>query len=219
MPRGLAVAVLFGMAVVPGADAARDPVPVLASLEVRIDPQTRDLDGTGVWTVPPGESLAIVLADRFDAPRVTVDGQPLAAEPDRNGRRRWRLSPSERVARRVEIEWHGRLDPLDASLDHRQVLRPAAPVTAPHGTFLPGAAQWHPLFIGRPLQYTVAVDLPQSQRAIVAGDPVSDRIANGRRLQAFRFAQPGPAIDLIVTALKSSDPEVRKAAAEALGKH
>jgi len=70
------------------------------------------------------------------------------------------------------------------------VLRHAAPVTAPRGTFLPGAADWHPVFIGRPLQYTLRVDIPQSHRAIVAGDPASDRIADGRRLQTYRSSNP-----------------------------
>jgi len=77
------------------------------------------------------------------------------------------------------------------------VLRHAVPVTAPRGTFLPGAAEWHPVFIGRPLQYTLRIEIPESQRAIVAGDLASDRITDGRRLQTYRFEQPDPAIDLM----------------------
>ncbi len=197
MPQGLALALLLGLLVAPCANAGRDPAPVRADIQVRIDPETRELTGTGVWTIPPGESLAIVLADRFKVPRLEVDGQVFAAEETHDGRWQWRLAPNERVARRVEIAWRGVLDPLEAGLDHRQVLRQAAPVTAPPGTFLPGAAGWHPVFIGRPLQYTLRIDMPQSQRAIVAGDLASDRITNGRRLQTYRFEQPDPAIDLM----------------------
>ena len=197
MTRGLTIALLLGLLVVPCANAARDAAPVRADIEVRIDPETRELTGRGAWMVPPGELLAISLDDRFDVPRLEVDGRPLPAVTQRDGRRQWRLARSERATQRVEIEWRGLLEPLEAGLDHREVLRHALPVTAPRGTFLPGAAQWHPVFIGRPLQYTLRVDVPQSQRAIVAGDLASDRNTNGRRLQTYRFEQPDPAIDLM----------------------
>ena len=197
MPRGLTFALLLGLLVVPCANAVRSPAPVRADIQVRIDPETRELAGKGAWTVPPGESLAIVLDDRFDVRRFTVDGQARPTEPKHDGRRHWRLAQSERTARRVEIEWRGPLDPLEAGLDHRQVLRHTVPVTAPRGTFLPGAAEWHPVFTGRPLQYTLHVDLPLGQCAVVAGNLVSDRSVDGRRLQAFQFEQPGPVIDLM----------------------
>jgi hypothetical protein len=197
MTRGLTIALLLGLLVVPCANAARDTAPVRADIEVRIDPETRELTGKGAWTVPPGESPAISLDDRFDVRRLEVDGRPLSAVTQRDGRRQWRLAQRDAATRRVEIEWHGRLDPLEVDLDHRQVLRHAVPVTAPRGTFLPGAAHWHPVFIGRPLQYTLSVDVPQSQRAIVAGDLASDRNTDGRRLQTYRFEQPDPAIDLM----------------------
>jgi len=197
MPRGLAFALLLGLLVVPCANAARDAVPVRADIQVRIDPETRELTGKGAWTVPPGVSLAIVLDDRFDVPRLQVDGRPLSTVTQRDGRQQWHLARSERATQSVEIEWRGLLDPLEPGLDHRQVLRHAVPVTAPRGTFLPGAAEWHPVFIGRPLQYTLRIDIPESQRAIVAGDLASDRITDGRRLQTYRFEQPDPAIDLM----------------------
>jgi hypothetical protein len=197
MPRGLTFALLLGLLVVPCANAERDAAPVRADIQVRIDPETRELTGKGAWTVPPGESLAILLDDRFDVPRLQVDGRPLSTVTQREGRQQWHLARSERATQRVEIEWRGLLDSLDPGLDHRQVLSHPVPVTAPRGTFLPGATEWHPVFIGRPLQYTLRIEIPQSQRAIVAGDLASDRITDGRRLQTYRFEQPDPAIDLM----------------------
>jgi len=221
MTRGLTIALLLGLLVVPCANAARDAAPVRADIEVRIDPETRELTGRGAWTVPPGESLAISLDDRFDVLRLKVDGRPPSAVTQRDGRRQWRLARSDAATRRVEIEWRGRLDPLEADLDHRQVLRHVGPVTAPRGTFLPGAAQWHPVFVGRPLQYTLRVDIPQSQRAIVAGDLASDSNTDGRRLQTYRFEQPDPAIDLMagpyrVTERKFTGADNRKITLRAL---
>jgi len=197
MRRGLTFALLLGLLVLPCANAARSQSPVRADIQVRIDPEARDLTGKGAWTIPPGESLAITLDDRFEVRRLEVDGRPLSAGTQRDGRWQWRLGRSDRATQRVEIEWRGLLDPLETELDHRDVLRHVVPVTAPRGTFLPGAAQWHPVFIGRPLQYTLRIDIPRSQRAIVAGDLVSDRITDGRRLQIYRFEQPDPAIDLM----------------------
>ncbi len=199
MTRGLAFALLLCWLVVPCAHAAPDTVPVRADIQIRIDPETRELTGKGTWTVPPGESPAIVLDDRFEVRRLEVDGRRPPSAIQRDGSRQWRLAPSERATQRVEIEWQGQLDPLEAGLEHREVLRHALPVTAPRGTFLPGAAQWHPVFVGRPLQYTLRVDVPQSQRAIVAGDLASDRNTDGRRLQTYRFEQPDPAIDRCFT--------------------
>jgi hypothetical protein len=197
MTRGPSIALLLGLLVVPCANAARDTPPVRGDIEVRIDPETRELTGKGAWAVPPGESPTISLDERFDVQRLEVDGRPLSAVRQRDGRRQWRLARSDGATRRVEIEWRGLLEPLEAGLDHREVLRHALPVTAPRGTFLPGAAQWHPVFVGRPLQYTLRVDVPQSQRAIVAGDLASDRNTDGRRLQTYRFEQPDSAIDLM----------------------
>jgi hypothetical protein len=161
MTRGLASALLLCWLIVPCANAVRDAVPVRADIQIRIDPETRELIGKGTWTIPPGESPAISLDERFDMRRLEVDGRPLSAVTQRDGRRQWRLARSDGAARRVEIEWRGLLEPLEPGLDHREVLRHALPVTAPRGTFLPAAAQWHPVFIGLPLQYTLSVNIPQ----------------------------------------------------------
>ena len=207
MTRGLAFALLLWGLTAPCAHAARDAVPVRADIQIRIDPETRELTGKGTWTVPAGESPVISLDERFDVRRLEVDGRPLSAVTQRDARRQWRLARSNGATRRVEIEWRGLLEPLEAGLDHREVLRHALPVTAPRGTFLPGAAQWHPVFVGLPLQYTLSVDIPKSQHAIVAGDLASDRNKDGRRLQTYRFEQPDPAIDLMAGPYRVTERE------------
>ncbi len=179
------------------AGAAPEATPVRAEIEVRIEPGTREIAGRGTWRVPAGRPWHVTLNQRFDAGRFVVDGKPGPAAPTQaEGLRAWRLPAAPRE-RRVEIEWHGRLEALDATLDHRAVLTDATPVTAPRGTFLPSAARWHPVFEGAGLAYRISIDVPDGQHAIVPGTPDADRIANGRRVQGYRFEQPESAIDLM----------------------
>jgi len=179
------------------AAAAPAPAPVRAELEVRIDPDTRELTGRGTWVVAAGRPWRVTLDERFDVPRFLVDGKPGPAAPiPVDGLRAWRL-PAATRARRIEIEWRGQLEALDATLDHRAVLAHAAPVSAPRGTFLPAVAHWHPVFDGAGLAYRIAIDVPEGQHAIVPGTPAGERTGGGRLVQSYAFEQPESAIDLM----------------------
>ena len=201
---GLALAALAAQAAIHAAPrasgaaaAAPAPVPARTELEVRIDPGTRELAGRGTWVVAAGRPWRVTLDERFDVQRFLVDGTPGPVAPTPvDGLRAWRLAAATR-ARRIEIEWRGRLEALDATLDHRAVLTHAAPVSAPRGTFLPAAARWHPVFDGAGLAYRIDIDVPDDQHAIVAGTPAAERIADGRRVQTYVFEQPESAIDLM----------------------
>jgi aminopeptidase N len=199
MPRAALGALLGLVLAAPGQihAAPGDAAPVRAEIEVRFDPATRELTGRGTWLVAAGRPWRVTLGERFEVQRFLVDGGPgPAASAPAEGLRAWRLPAAPRQ-RRVEITWRGRLEALDTSLDHRAVLTNAAPVTAPRGTFLPAAARWHPVFEGAGLAYRIVIDVPDGQRAIVPGTPVGERIADGRRLQAYTFEQPEPAVDLM----------------------
>ncbi len=196
-----ALGALLGLALAaPGplhAAPTRDTEPVRAELEVRIDPGTRDLTGSGTWVVAAGRSWRVTLGERFAVQRFLVDGKPgPAATAAAEGLRAWRLPAAPRE-RRIEIDWHGRLEALDATLDHRTVLTYAAPVSAPRGTFLPSATRWHPVFDGAGLAYRIAIDVPEGQHGIVPGAPSGERTGGGRRVQSYVFEQPESAIDLM----------------------
>ena len=179
------------------AATAPDAAPVRAEIEVRIDPGTRELSGQGTWLAAAGRPWRVTLGERFEVQRFIVDGAPgPAATAPVEGLRAWRLPAAPRE-RRIEIAWRGRLDALDATLDHRAVLTHAAPVSAPRGTFLPAASRWHPVLEGAGLAYRIAIVLPDGQHAIVPGTPDGERAAGGRRVQSYRFEQPGSAIDLM----------------------
>ena len=200
MPRA-ALGALLGLALAAQAPidavAAADPAPVRAELEVRIDPATRELTGRGTWMVTSGRPWRVTLDERFDVHRFLVDGDPgPTATAPAEGLQAWRLPAAPRE-RRIEIAWRGRLEALDATLDHRAVLTHAEPVSAPRGTFLPAAARWHPVFDGAGLAYRIVIDLPEGQHGIVPGTPGVQRTGGGRRMQSYAFEQPESAIDLM----------------------
>ena len=171
--------------------------PVRADIQLRIDPDTRRLVGTGRWSIAAGVRVRMVLDDRFELTGLQVDGREQSASHlARSGLRVWQ-APVEDRDRQVDIAWQGDLDPLEPGLDHRTVLVRDAPVADPRGSFLPAAAHWHPVFEGAGLDYRVAIDAPGSQRAIVPGRLLGEDRDGGRRLQTYAFSQPEPAIPLM----------------------
>jgi len=197
----LGLALVAGAATVAQAAAAAaattDPQQVRAELDVRLDPETRALAGRGTWLVAAGRPWTMTLAERFAVRRLTIDGRDSNAESrSGGGLREWRF-PATPQARRIEVHWTGRLEPLDTTLDHRAVLTHAAPAAGPRGSFLPAAAHWHPAFRDGGLAYRLAVDVPESQHAIAPGRLTGERAVGGRRVQTYEFAQPEPAIDLM----------------------
>ncbi len=198
MPRWLVGSLCAILLASPGLSAENDPRLLNADLSVQIEPGTRELEGRGIWIIPPGAPLQIRLDERFSVRRLEVDGAPFAASATAlNGHRHWDLTTGTAGPRRVEIEWTGRLDPLDAGLDHRAVLHNSAAVTGSRGTFLPAGAAWHPVFAGDGLLYRLSIDVPRADYAIAAGDLVEHLLQEGRRKQTYVFAQPGTAIDLM----------------------
>jgi hypothetical protein len=140
----------------------------------------------------------MTLAGRYDLQQLAVEGRELALEPrSSGGLREWQL-PAATREQLVEVRWRGRLEAPDPELDHRGVLTQVAATAAPRGSFLQGAAYWHPVFDGAGLAYRLTVDLPESQQAIAPGQLVAARLAAGRRSQTYTFEQPEPAIDLAV---------------------
>jgi hypothetical protein len=177
--------------------AATDRQQVRAELDLRLDPQTRTLEGRGTWIVAAGRPWTMTLAERFTVRRLAVDGRAsgVTSLPG-DGLRTWRFPATPR-ARRIDVHWKGRLEPVDATLDHRAVLTHASPVTGPRGSFLPAAAHWHPRFQDGGLAYRLAVDVPLSQHAIAPGRLTGTRTDGGRRVQTYEFAQPESGIDLM----------------------
>ncbi len=161
---------------------------------LRIDPAARTLEGRGVITLPGGGATTLALGRRFAVTRASTDGRLIAtATRGAGGVQRWDVTG----ARRIEIEWQGELAALDATLDHRQTLGAAAPVSGSGGTFLPDASRWYPRIEGALARYRIALELPQGERGLVAGRLVEESESGGRYHARFEFPHPAEGIDLM----------------------
>ena len=150
----------------------------------------------------PGRSRPVVpgdvtLDERFDVQRSSwTDGRAPSPRPRR---RAAGVAPGaeRREHARIEIEWRGRLETLDATLDHRDVLTHAAPVSAPRGTFLPSAARWHPVFDGRASPTASTSTCPTTSTPSSRARPPGNASRTGDACRPMYSSSPSPAIDLM----------------------
>jgi len=184
--------------------------PVAYDITVRTDPAAREFSGTGTITVEPGRPVELILARRFEVERITVDGKSAAAPRTADSLLIWSLGTA-RAARRIDVRWHGLLEPLEPSLDHRQTLSAAMPVTGVEGTFLPAASAWYPQARGLLATYRVTLDLPQGQRGLVPGRLVDESESYGRYRARYEFAYPSDGIDLMAGPYQVETRSIRTA--------
>jgi len=204
LPALIAAALFFALA----ASAVLGAVP-LHDLSVRIDPQTRLLEGRDSISSDSSRPATLVLSAHFKVDALAVDGRRIRApEPPKSGWQRIALP----AARRIELRWSGTLVALDRSLDHRDTLTYGAPASGPEGTYLPSGSGWYPAVDGSLERYRLAIDLPASQRGLVAGRLVEEREAGGRYHARFDFPQPSEGIALMAGPYRIEQRRLRTAA-------
>jgi aminopeptidase N len=179
-----------------GAAAAHAPSHV--ELEVELDPQTRRLSAVAEFVATHG-ALEVSLHESLTVHSARADGESVAvrgASP-RSAQRVWRIDAP--TGARVSISWGGTLPALDATLDHRAVLRTSTPMAAPEGSFLPAAGGWYPRPRGAHT-HAVTLSLPSAQRGLVAGRLASETLPSlgqARYVARFEHGHAGFGIDLI----------------------
>jgi hypothetical protein len=206
------VMLLLGASLPPLAIGAQ-PVPTLA-LEIRLDPATRQLQGEGTWTVPPGVALELSLDRRFTLESISVDGRPRplpaaaaaastaattsspAADPA--GATRLQVSIPARPSRSQSwtFRWRGELAPLDGGIDHRGVIGALPPMASIRGSYLPAGSGWYPE-ADRAAQFKVRVTLPAGQHAVVPGRLVSESTVGNESRAAFETPLPTEGLTLM----------------------
>jgi hypothetical protein len=141
------------------------------SLEVRLDPTTRELAATAELAPPPGF--------RFTPhPSLAV--------------RRTTELPSGKL----RIEYGGVLPALDRRIDFRGVLQALPPMASPEGSFLPAGSGWYPQPSGY-FSYRVRVRVSGPQKAIVPGKLLEEKTGSGFYEALFEYAEPAEGIDLM----------------------
>ncbi|ENO90040.1 M1 family metallopeptidase [Thauera linaloolentis] len=144
------------------------------ALDVMLDPASRSLQAEAELQ-PSERDFRFTLHASLRIDSATVDGKALRIEPNggRGALRGWRIRLPEQGV--LHLRYGGTLPPLDAKLDHRDVLQGMPPMASEAGSYLPAGGAWYP----RPAEvfgYRVDVRVPAGHRAVVPGRLVSERL-------------------------------------------
>ena len=188
-------------------------MPPAHDIRVRIDPQTRALEGQDTITLASGQAQTLLLSTRFNLTSLRVDGK--AISPDlsvRNDLQHIRLPR----ARAVTLQWRGELAALDTAMDHRATLTASAPVTGAAGTYLPAGSGWYPMVSGRLETHRVTIDLPAGQRGLVPGRLLQEQETADRYEASYEFEHPAEGIALMAGPYRVEERKIRTQAGSAV---
>ena len=177
-------------------------------IRVRIDPDSRRLEGRDSIRFDTPRAAALVLSGRFRIESIRVDGRRIKVAP-RPGKGFQRLALP--AARDIELSWSGLLAPLEKQLDQRQTLNHNQPASASEGTFLPSGSGWYPMVEDALETYTLELDLPPGQRGLVPGKLAAESQAGGRYRARFEFPHPAEGISLMAGPYRIEERWVRTA--------
>lgn len=177
--------------------------------EVSVDPTARRLVGEGRLALPgSGQTTEVRLAARFRDATAVLAPDGALVRTERTGEVVWQVPPGNRE-RILRLRWQGDLDPVDATLDHRETLTRGEPVAGPAGTFLPSVSGWHPAVDGQPISYRITMSLPPDQRGLVAGRLESETSGTDAYRATFAFDGPGEGIDLMAGPYRITETTAR----------
>ena len=178
-------------------------------IRVRIEPDTRVLEGEDSIRFDAPRAATLVLSARFRILSLAVDGKPTEVPPEANaGFQRIALP----AARRIDLRWSGHLAATAPNLDHRDVLTYAEPASGAKGTFLPSGSGWYPTVDGSLERYSLELDLPADQRGLVPGRLIAEHQAQGRYRARFEFGESAEGIALMAGPYRIEERRVRTAA-------
>jgi hypothetical protein len=163
-------------------------------IRVRIEPDSRFLEGRDSIRLDALRGVTLVLSARFHIDSLLVDARRIAV-PDKPAGGFHRIALG--AARRIDLRWSGELARLDQNLDHRHTLGYAEPASGKEGTFLPSGSGWYPAVDGSLERYSVELDLPVDQRGLVPGRLIEESQAGGRYRARFEFGHPAEGIALM----------------------
>jgi len=189
--------------------AALAASPAAHQIRVRIEPDSRFLEGRDSIRFDAPRAATLVLSARFRVDSLLVDARRIEVppKPDR-GFQRIALP----AARRIDLRWSGELAPIERNLDHRGTLTYAEPTSGKEGGFLPSGSGWYPAVDGSIESYELELDLPAEQRGLVPGRLIEESQAAGRYHARFEFRRPAEGITLMAGPYRIEERRVRTAA-------
>ncbi|MDR4519406.1 MAG: M1 family aminopeptidase [Nitrosomonas sp.] len=186
--------------------AAASPFPGVArehtsfidyDIQVRIDPETRLLEGKSIIRFNKTRDHVLKLAAQFEVTHAVIDDIPFEPESAEDQSHVWQIPYAILRPYQVEIHWRGELHALDETLDHEQTLGRPVAVSGMAGTFLPNASNWYPRLTSGLIHYTVQIELPSGQRGLVAGRLIDEQDTDAGYQARFAFMHPAEGIDLM----------------------
>ncbi|MDC8446373.1 MAG: M1 family peptidase [Nitrosomonas sp.] len=186
--------------------AAASPVPGVArehtsfidyDIQVRINPETRLLEGKSIIRFNKTRDHVLKLAAQFEVTHAVIDDIPFEPETAEDQAHVWHIPYAILRPYQVEIHWRGKLHALDETLDHEQTLGRPIAVSGAAGTFLPDASNWYPRITSGLIHYTIQIELPPGQRGLVAGHLIDEQDTDAGYQARFAFMHPAEGIDLM----------------------
>lgn len=204
-------AALFAFALAATGVAGAQPAPVHHEISVSVDPQARALRGRSTASVALDRPFEVRLSQRFAVEAFSVDGETKtpARTPD-GAARLWRIEPRA-GARRIEVRWSGPLAALDPSIEHRQTLGRAVPVSGAQGTFLPQGSGWYPEITGEFATYDVSLELPAGQIGLVPGKLIEEALEPSGYRARFELRNPADSLALMAGPYRVDERRVKTA--------
>lgn len=166
-------------------------------INVRIDPETRLLEGQSVITFKRTREMTLVLDGQYEITQALFNGQSFDPQTRKQQSHTWQVPVAMLRPHKIEIHWRGKLHPLDDKLDHEQTLGRAIAVSGKVGTFLPKASNWYPRVLNGLIRYTLQLELPAGQRALVPGRLIDKQDTETGYQARFEFPHPTEGIDLM----------------------
>ena len=166
-------------------------------IQVRIDPETRLLEGKSIIRFNKTRDHVLKLAAQFEVTHAVIDDIPFEPETVEDQSHVWQVPYAILRPYQVEIHWRGKLHALDETLDHEQTLGRPVAVSGMAGTFLPDASNWYPRITSGLFHYTVQIELPSGQRGLVAGRLIDEQDTDAGYQARFAFMHPAEGIDLM----------------------
>ena len=174
--------------------------PLHHELTVALDPAQRRLRVTDRIVLEPGRAVALRLAARFQPERLLLDGRAMAPDQDfAPDAPAWLIkarAPADRPAV-LEVHYAGELEPLDSTLDHRQVLGLSQPISAADGAFLAANTLWYPQSDRDLTTYRMKVVVPAGMRPVASGKVIAESATTSGFEAIFEAREPLPGIDLM----------------------